>query len=212
MSISFDLVILIDCWELESEWGQEQVNFETRTPEFYSRIVKKLSNYNFKNVVLASHNKWDLEDLIPDTSKWLVDNIQSKNNGFDLKFRKCENIIEVFREFPEALHTGLDFNNEPNTLRVLICGQAFRVCTHHRPLGFIGWLEQEQNGIFTHPDLVFIPNLPWLTKQDFEDDTVILWDMLEENSYTSKLLDDKYPASANIMHAAGLTALQVTEK
>jgi hypothetical protein len=54
--------------------------------------------------------------------------------------------------------------------------------------------------------------LPWLTKQDFEDDTVILWDMLEENSYTSKLLDDKYPASANIMHAAGLTALQVTEK
>lgn len=207
MSISFDLVILIDCWELDSEWGQEQTTFETRTPEFYRRIVKKLSNYNFKNVVLASHDKWDLEDSIPDTSKWLVDNIQSKNNGFDLKFRKCENIIEVFREFPEALHSGLDYNNNPNTLRILICGQAFKVCTHYRPLGFIGWLQQEQNGVFTHADLLFANNKPWTTEQDFDEDPIILWDIVEEDSYTAGIIDANYSASANIMHAAELKDL-----
>lgn len=211
MSISFDLVILIDCWELNEDWLGSDPKDHTGVCEFYKRIANRLSDYNFKNVVLASHDKWQIKNNVPATSKWLVDNIQSKNNGFDLKFRKCENIIEVFREFPEALHTGLDYNNCPNTLRILICGMSFQVCTHWRPLGVVGWIDQGQNGVFTHPDLVWHTGHPWMTKERFNIDTAIQWDIVKENSYTAMLLDDNYSASANIMHAGALTWERATE-
>ena len=206
MTASFDLVILIDCWE-SSPWADEQINNDPRAQEFYERIVKRLSNYNFKNVILASHDKWFTDNTAPATSKWLVDNIHSKDNGSDLKLRNCGDMIEAFREFPEALHSGLDYNNNPNTLRILICGQAFKVCTHYRPLGIMNWLQQEQNGVFTHADLLFTPDKPWITEQDFDDDHLVQWESVKEDSYTAGVIDANYSASANIMHAAELKDL-----
>lgn len=101
MTAHFDLVILIDCWEPSDVWIEEEQHKEIH--EFYERIVNRLGEYDFKNVVLASYPRPN--DNSRETARWLVDNIHSRNHGTDLKLKQCENIVQVFREYPEALHT-----------------------------------------------------------------------------------------------------------
>ncbi len=180
MTAHFDLVILIDCWEPSDVWIEEEQHKEIH--EFYERIVNRLGEYDFKNVVLASYPR--PIDNSRETAKWLVDNIHSRNHGTDLKLKQCEDIVQVFREYPEALHTGTNTENKPNSVNILICGQSFQVCTHWRPLGFIQWISQDQR-VFTHQDLVFQSSQERFDHHDFENDPFIEWNEILSNSFTS---------------------------
>jgi hypothetical protein len=180
MTAHFDLVILIDCWEPSDVWIEEEQHKEIH--EFYERIVNRLGEYDFKNVVLASYPR--PIDNSRETAKWLVDNIHSRNHGTDLKLKQCEDIVQVFREYPEALHTGTNTGNKPNSVNILICGQAWQVCTHWRPLGFINWIMQRQT-VFTHPELVWHDGWEVFDHHDFENDPFIEWNEILSNSFTS---------------------------
>ena len=180
MTAHFDLVILIDCWEPSVVWIEEEQHKEMH--EFYKRIVNRLGEYDFKNVVLASYPR--PADNSRETARWLVDNIHSRNHGTDLKLKQCENIVQVFREYPEALHTGTNTKNKPNAFNILICGQAWQVCTHWRPLGFINWIMQWQT-VFTHPDVVWHTGQPAFDHFVLEEDPRIEWHATEPNTFAS---------------------------
>ena len=180
MTAHFDLVILIDCWEPSDVWIEEEQHKEIH--EFYERIVNRLGEYDFKNVVLASYPRPN--DNSRETARWLVDNIHSRNHGTDLKLKQCENIVQVFREYPEALHTGTNTKNKPNAFNILICGQAWQVCTHWRPLGFINWIMQWQT-VFTHPDVVWHTGQPAFDHFVLEEDPRIEWHATEPNTFES---------------------------
>ena len=180
MTAHFDLVILIDCWEPSDVWIEEEQHKEIH--EFYERIVNRLGEYDFKNVVLASYPR--PIDNSRETARWLVDNIHSRNHGTDLKLKQCENIVQVFREYPEALHTGTNTKNKPNAFNILICGQAWQVCTHWRPLGFINWIMQWQT-VFTHPDVVWHTGQPAFDHFVLEEDPRIEWHATEPNTFAS---------------------------
>jgi|TARA_B110000908_G_scaffold47363_1_gene57789 hypothetical protein len=180
MTAHFDLVILIDCWEPSDVWIEEEQHKEIH--EFYERIVNRLGEYDFKNVVLASYPRPN--DNSRETARWLVDNIHSRNHGTDLKLKQCENIVQVFREYPEALHTGTNTKNKPNAFNILICGQAWQVCTHWRPLGFINWIMQWQT-VFTHPDVVWHTGQPAFDHFVLEEDPRIEWHATEPNTFAS---------------------------
>lgn len=187
MNAHFDLVILIDCWPLNENWLDEE--YHHCTNQFYERIVNRLGEYNFKNVALASYSRPDdysgeVETGVTATSSVIVDNIHSRNHGNDLKIKYCENMIEVFREFPEVCHSGTNDNNRPNSVNILIGGQSFQVCTHWRPVGFINWINQDQT-VFTHPDLVWHNNQQRFDHDVFEKDPFIEWNKLLSNSYAS---------------------------
>ncbi len=174
MNAHFDLVILIDCWPIDvlPEHSHNEAN------QFYNTIVNRLSEYDFKNVVLAAYDPTE-------TSKIILDNIHSSNHGQDLKIKKCDNMVEVFREFPEACHSGKNSYNTPNTVNILICGHTWQSCTHWRPLGFIPWIQQNQS-VATHPDLVWNPgDLEAFDQYVFEDDPFIEW---------QKAVPDTFPA------------------
>jgi hypothetical protein len=175
MTAHFDLVILIDCWEPSDVWIEEEQHKEMH--EFYERIVNRLGEYDFKNVVLASYPR--PADNSRETARWLVDNIHSRNHGTDLKLKQCEDIVQVFREYPEALHTGTNTENKPNAFNILICGQAWQVCTHWRPLGFINWIMQRQT-VFTHPELVWHDGWEVFDHFVFEDDPRLDWHKVEK--------------------------------
>ena len=180
MTAHFDLVILIDCWEPSDVWIEEEQHKEIH--EFYERIVNRLGEYDFKNVVLASYPR--PADNSRETARWLVDNIHSRNHGTDLKLKQCEDIVQVFREYPEALHTGTNTENKPNAFNILICGQAWQVCTHWRPLGFINWIMQGQT-VFTHPDVVWHTGQPAFDHFVLEEDPRIEWHATEPNTFAS---------------------------
>lgn len=189
MNAHFDLVILIDCWPINKTWLEEE--HHNNTAKFYERIVNRLSEYDFKNVALASYSRPDdisgaTESGITATSSLILDNIHSRNHGRDLKIKYCENMIEVFREFPEVCHSGINSSNRPNSVNILICGQSFQVCTHWRPLGFIQWISQDQK-VFTHQDLVFRNKMSKerFDHHDFENDPFIEWNEILSNSFTS---------------------------
>ena len=180
MTAHFDLVILIDCWEPSDVWIEEEQHKEIH--EFYERIVNRLGEYDFKNVVLASYPRPN--DNSRETARWLVDNIHSRNHGTDLKLKQCENIVQVFREFPESSHSGLNVNNATNSVNILICGQSWQVCTHWRPLGFINWIMQGQT-VFTHPDVVWHTGQPAFDHFVLEEDPRIEWHATEPNTFAS---------------------------
>lgn len=180
MTAHFDLVILIDCWEPSDVWIEEEQHKEIH--EFYERIVNRLGEYDFKNVVLASYPRPN--DNSRETARWLVDNIHSRNHGTDLKLKQCENIVQVFREFPESSHSGLNVNNATNSVNILICGQSWQVCTHWRPLGFINWIMQWQT-VFTHPDVVWHTGQPAFDHFVLEEDPRIEWHATEPNTFAS---------------------------
>lgn len=183
MTTHFDLVILIDCWELSDVWLEEEHHKEMH--EFYERIVNRLGEYDFKNVALAGYSR--PTDGSRETDAWLVDNIHSRNHGDDLKVRKCEDIVQLFREYPEALHTGYGedpVKKRPRSFNVLICGQSWQVCTHWRPLGIINWLLQEQT-VFTHPDLVWHSGEPVFDGFVFEDDPRVEWHKVGYRGHTA---------------------------
>jgi hypothetical protein len=187
MTPHFDLVILIDCWPINEAWLEEE--FHNETTQFYERIVHRLSEYDFKNVALASYRRPDdVSGLtatgITATSSAILDNVQSCNHGNDLKIKYCENMVEVFREFPEVCHSGINSSNTPNSVNILICGQAFQVCTHWRPLGFINWIHQDQR-VFTHPDLVWRQGQEAIDQHALKDDPFIQWNELLSDSFAS---------------------------
>jgi|TARA_R110002124_G_scaffold281302_1_gene455397 hypothetical protein len=181
MPAHFDLVILIDCWELSGNWvhGKHRQGVN----EFYKRITDRLVEYDFKNVVLASYDRPG--DYDRQTAKWLLDNIRSNNHvNANLKIRNCNNMVEVFREFPESSHSGLNVNNDTNSVNILICGQSWQVCTHWRPLGFINWIMQGQT-VFTHPDVVWHTGQPAFDHFVLEEDPRIEWHAAEPNTFES---------------------------
>jgi hypothetical protein len=182
MTPHFDLVILIDCWPATDEWLT--VNVHKELNKFYERIVNRLSTYDFKNVALATYTIPNTErDTY--TSSVILDNIRSNNyNNAHLKIRRCENMVDIFREFPEACQTGLGKYNNAKSVNILICGQSWQVCTHWRPLGFIPWIMQGQT-VFTHPDLVWQLGGPLFDQFVFEYDPRIIWNKLHSDSYES---------------------------
>lgn len=143
MKTKWDLVILIDCWPLEySCFDKTRDSVE----KFYHRLQRKLSTMRYHRLALASYPGSGEETDIRETDEWLMANLKSQSHGPDVDLRQCETFQDIYKWWPELA-------SDKKGINVLIGGQAYWHCVLWRPIGFIAWLNQ-QNEIHTCLELL----------------------------------------------------------
>lgn len=169
MKNDFDLVVLIDCWP------SDHPDVQDNCQQFYKRLISKLGTMNFKYVAFATYQGGSVEKGTDtyETDPYIIQSLSSASEGPHVSTKHCLTIQDVYKNFPH-----LHIKKDP---KILIGGQSWWACLHWRPLGFFGWVNQNQV-VHSHPDLVFKEGMDQPTSFDkgFENDPYFKW-QLETN-------------------------------
>ena len=167
-NIEFDIVVLVDCWPSDHPEMQKVTQ-----EKFYKRLLNKLSTMKFKNVVFATYKGGTEPNETFETDPYLVEHLSSASHGADVISKECFTIKDVYKEFPELYNKSKDIN-------VLVGGQSWWHCLHWRPLGFCGWIQQNQV-VYSHPEIVHFEGNHNVTHfKAFHHDPIITWKRTED--------------------------------
>jgi len=161
----FDVLVLIDCWE-ENIWeDQAQRN---KMSSFYDRIIKFVSDYNFKKVIFATHGY----RYSNPTSERLVRGISNSSNTLMSK-TQVQNFYELYAAGVKPGDT------------LLVGGAAWNVCVHHNQIGLINLVQEEHFSVLTHPDILdsLITKNEKITAKTLQADEKIRWNSADQKGF-----------------------------
>jgi hypothetical protein len=159
--ITFDYLIIIDCWETDINSDFEGYG-ENHFRKMYDNLIKSFSNFKFKKILFGNGNYNDILDQ-RFTDKAFYQYAISKK----IYFSEFSNINEMYIK---------KFNIKKGD-KFLISGKSWKACIHGRPYG-IYRIYNSGFDVYTHPSLCYWKeyNPTTITKEDIENDNTIIWE------------------------------------
>jgi hypothetical protein len=173
--ITFDYLVIIDCWETNT--NRDFAGFErNHFRKMFDELIQSFSNFEFKKILFgnADHNNYDINS-----------DGNSKQRLTDKSFYEYAISKKLYyMEFSNINTKYIKKFHIKEGDKFLIAGKSWGMCIHDRPYG-IYKIYNSGFKVYTHPSLCYWKeyNPITITKEDIENDKTVIWEKCGSDLY-----------------------------